>query len=123
MSHIVTIKTQVRDAAAVRTACQRLGLPPPQEGTATLFSGQATGLIVKLPGWSFPVVCELPTATLKFDNYLGAWGEQKELSKFLQMYAVEKAKSEAHRLGHAVSEQRLADDSIKLNIQVQRGAA
>ena len=29
MSHIVEIKTQVRDAAAVQAACRRLGLSPP----------------------------------------------------------------------------------------------
>jgi hypothetical protein len=29
LSHIVTIKTEVRDAAAVRAACRRLGLTEP----------------------------------------------------------------------------------------------
>jgi hypothetical protein len=29
MSHIVHIKTQVREASAVAAACQRLQLPPP----------------------------------------------------------------------------------------------
>ena len=33
MSHIVTIKTEVRDAAAVRAACRRLGLAEPTHGT------------------------------------------------------------------------------------------
>ena len=50
MSHIVSIKTRVTDPAALAAACRRLGLDPPVEGTATLFSGQATGLIVNLPG-------------------------------------------------------------------------
>ena len=55
MSHIVEIKTEVRDAAAAaRVACQRLKLEPPTHGTAKLFSGSATGLIVKLPGWRYP---------------------------------------------------------------------
>jgi len=123
VSHIVTIVTHVRDGAAVAAACRRLGLSPPVERTATLFSGSATGLVVELPGWNYPVVCELPTGTLKYDNYGGAWGEQRELDKFLQMYAVERAKIEARRKGHAVAEQFLADGSIKLTIQVQGGAA
>ena len=29
MSHIVRVQTQVKDAAAVQAACQRLGLPAP----------------------------------------------------------------------------------------------
>ena len=44
MSHIVTIKTEVRDPAAVAAACLRLGLPEPVHGTAKLFDGEATGL-------------------------------------------------------------------------------
>ena len=122
MSHIVTIETQVRDAAAVAAACQRLGLPPPAERTVRLFSGQATGLTVELPGWNDPVVCDLTSGNLKFDNYEGSWGNRAELEKFLQMYACEKAKIEARRQGHSITEQPLADGSIKLTIQVAGGA-
>ena len=123
MSHIVTIQTQVRDAAAVMAACQRLGLPPPVQRTVSLFTGSATGLAVELPGWSYPVVCELPTGTLCYDNYEGRWGDPEKLGRLLQMYAVEKARIEARRQGHSVTEQPLADGSIKLTIQVGGGAA
>ena len=122
MSHIVTIQTQVRDAAAVAAACRRLGLSLPIERTVRLFSGPATGLAVELSGWNYPVVCELASGNLKFDNYGGSWGNQAELEKFLQMYACEKAKIEARRQGHSVTEQPLADGSIKLTIQVAGGA-
>jgi hypothetical protein len=122
VSHIVTIQTQVRDAAAVAGACQRLGLPLPAERTVRLFSGQATGLAVELPGWHYPVVCDLASGNLKFDNYQGSWGSQTELDRFLQAYACEKAKIEARRQGHSVTEQPLADGSIKLTIQVAGGA-
>lgn len=123
MSHIVTIKTQIRDAEAVQLACRRLGLPPPVHGTTQLFSGRVTGLAVQLPGWNYPAVCDLASGQVDFDNYGGAWGNQKELEKFIQMYAVEKARLEARRRGHTVIEQSLADGSIKLTIQVQGGAA
>jgi len=43
LSHIVIIKTEVRDAEAVRDACKRLGLTEPVQGTARLFEGEATG--------------------------------------------------------------------------------
>lgn len=51
MSHIVTIATQVRDAAAVALACRRLNLPQPVHGRTKLFSGEVEGLAVQLPGW------------------------------------------------------------------------
>ena len=51
LSHIVTIKTEVRDATAVRAACQRLGLPVPVQGKTRLFSGEVEGLAVQLPDW------------------------------------------------------------------------
>lgn len=118
MSHIVTIQTQVRDPVAIRAACDRLKLPNPIEETVPLFSGQARGYAVRLPGWTYPVVCQTESGTLKYDNFQGHWGEQAELDRFLQMYAVEKAKLEARRRGHTVTEQSLADGSVKLVVQV-----
>jgi hypothetical protein len=124
LSHTVSIKTEVRDAAAVRAACQRLGLAEPVQGKVWLFSDEVSGLAVKLPDWEYPVVCDLPTGQVKFDNFDGRWGDQKELDKFLQSYAVEKTKIEARKKGMAVAEQQFADGSIKLTIQVgARGAA
>lgn len=123
MSHIVTIETQVRDPAAVRAACRRLQLPPPSEGTFRLFSGAAAGLGVRLPGWRYPVVCRTETGTLQYDNFNGRWGEAAQLDRFLQAYAVEKAKVEARHQGHSVREQRLEDGSVKLTVQVPGGAA
>jgi hypothetical protein len=92
MSHIVTIKTEVRDASAVQAACERLKLPAAAHGLHGLFSGTAQGLAVQLPGWTYPAVCNLKTGKIEFDNYGGRWGNQQELDRFLQAYAVEKAK-------------------------------
>ena len=118
MSHIVEIKTEVRDEAAVKAACVRLQIPTPEHKTCRLFNATATGLCVQLPGWSYPVVCDLQSGALQFDNYNGAWGEQKHLNSFLQAYAVEKSKLEARKKGHTCSETRLEDGSIKLTIRV-----
>jgi hypothetical protein len=52
VSHIVTIQTEVRDAAAVVAACKRLGLPSPVQRTVKLFSSSASGVAVELPGWN-----------------------------------------------------------------------
>ncbi len=73
---------------------------------------------MKLPGWNYPVVFDLTTGQVAFDNYNGRWGEQSKLGALLQMYAVEKSKIEARKRGHTVTEQALADGSIKLTIQV-----
>lgn len=118
MSHIVEVKTEVRDAAAVGCACRRLRLPPPVQGTHRLFSGQVTGLAVHLPDWRYPVICQLATGQIQYDNYSGRWGQQQHLDRFLQAYAVEKTLAEARRKGHTVTEQALADGSIKLTVQV-----
>jgi hypothetical protein len=123
MSHVVVIKTEIRDAAAVRAACQRLCLAAPVQGTTRLFSGQVTGLAVRLPDWTYPVVCDTNSGQVRYDNYQGRWGDPRCLDKFLQIYAVEKAKIEARKRGHAVTEQQLADGSIKLTVQVAGGAA
>ena len=118
MSHIVEIKTEVRDAVAVQAACQRLQLEPAVHGTAKLFSSEATGLIVRLPDWRYPAVFDTQAGQAWYDNYGGRWGQQLHFDRFLQAYAVEKTKVEARRKGHTVTEQSLADGSIKLTVSV-----
>jgi hypothetical protein len=73
LSHLVSIETKVHDPAAVAAACQRLGLPAPVQGTAQLYSGEATGLLVQLPGWQYPAVIDTLTGTIRFDNFNGHW--------------------------------------------------
>ena len=123
MSHTVQIQTQIRDIDAVLAACQRLQLPPPVQGTTQLFNSSVTGLAVQLPGWNYPIVCQLDAGSVQFDNYGGTWGEQKELDRFMQAYAAEKANIEARKKGYTVTEQPLSNGSIKLTIQVAGGAA
>jgi hypothetical protein len=43
LSDLVTTKTAIRDATAIRAACQWLGLAQPVQGTTRLFSGEVTG--------------------------------------------------------------------------------
>jgi hypothetical protein len=118
LSHVVEIKTEVRDEQAVRAACVRLQLAPPEHKTVRLFSATATGLCLQLPGWQYPVVCNLQSGAVQYDNYNGAWGEQGRLNQFLQGYAVEKAKIEARKKGHTCSESRLEDGSIRVTVHV-----
>ena len=104
MSHIVEIKTEVRDEQAVRAACIRLKLAAPEHKACRLFNTTVSGLAVQLPGWNYPVVANLETGSVQYDNFNGHWGEQRELHRFLQAYAVEKAKIEARKKGHMCTE-------------------
>ncbi len=124
MSHIVSIHTQVRDEAALVAACQRLALPAPTHGQAVLYGQQeATGMLVQLPGWRYPVVCDLASGALHYDDFGGRWGQRPELDRLLQSYAVEAAKRAARRRGHSVVEEPLANGAIKLIIQTTGGVA
>ena len=76
MSHIVQIQTQVRDPVAVAAACRRLGLAEPQQRMAKLFTSTEEGLVIQLPGWRYPVVCDLTSGALKYDNFNGNWNDQ-----------------------------------------------
>ena len=117
MSHTVQIPTEVNDAVAVAAACQRLNLPEATHGSAHLYASEATGLIVRLPNWEYPIVIDTQTGSIQFDNFEGVWGDPSHLGRFLQIYACEKAKLEARRHGHPVTETQLEDGRIRLEIQ------
>ena len=118
MSHIVQIQAKISDPAAVAAACRRLSLVEPVHGTVELFSSVATGLLVQLHNWTYPVVIDTATGMAQYDNFGGRWGDQHQLDKFIQMYAVEKAKLEARKRGHSVSEKMLQNGSILVQVQV-----
>jgi hypothetical protein len=120
MSHIVTIQTRVHDPAAIGAACQRMNLPAPVQGTARIYESEATGLLVQLPGWQYPLAIDTQSGTVRYDNFGGTWGAQEHLDRFLQAYALEKVKLEARKKGFAVSEQALQDGSVK--VQIVEGA-
>lgn len=118
MSHIVTIRTQVRDPLAIQSACSRLKLPAPVYGPAKLFVTEKIGWVVKLTDWIYPIVCNTNTGDIDADSYEGRWGLQQRLDEFVQAYAVEKAKIEARKAGHTATEHLLADGSIRVCVQV-----
>ncbi len=116
MSHLVSLQVRLHHPAAVAAACTRLGLPAPVQGTARFYSGTATGLLVQLPGWKYPVVIDPHTGNVSMDNFEGRWGEQAQLDRLMQAYAVEKARAEARKKGYQVTETALQDGAIKLTI-------
>ena len=118
MSHIVCISVEVRDLEAIKSAARRLNLKEPVHGKAEIFNTNVEGVLVNLPDWIYPVVCQLETGEVKCDNYGGQWGNAVHLRRFVQMYGVEKASIEARRKGYSVVEQPLADGSIKLTVNL-----
>jgi hypothetical protein len=108
----------MRDETAIQSACKRLHLPRATHGTFDLYQTTATGLGIELPHWRYPVVANLKSGQIRFDNYGGRWGNQEFLDRFLQGYAVEKAKIEARKKGHSIVEQRLGNGSIKVTVNV-----
>jgi hypothetical protein len=73
-SHIVEIKTEVRDPESLWAAYRRLGLAEPVHRTTKLDRGQATGWAVRLPDWNYPVVFDTAKGEARFDNFGGYWG-------------------------------------------------
>ena len=77
MSHIVSVRTEIRDKQAVESACSRLKWPEPVLGKHRLFSTTVEGLGVQAPRWQYPIVCNLQSGELAYDNFEGHWGEEK----------------------------------------------
>jgi hypothetical protein len=120
MSHIVTIEVKVRDLEAIRKTCQRMELKEPCCGKARLFQKTVQGILVRLPEWKFPIVIDLQTGNIQYDNYEGNWGRQEELDKFLMFYGAEKAKLEAAKEGRTCAETVLGNGRVMIEIQPER---
>lgn len=118
MSHTVTIKTQLKDEAAIAAACKELGIAAPVRGKASLYdtATEHEGVIIKLKGWHYPVIIDTKTGGIQYDNYNGEWGAQAELDRFTQLYAVHKATADAQRRGFLVRRVVGKNDNIHLEV-------
>ncbi len=104
--------------ALLSSVLGRLALPEPVQGTAQLYGGNVTGLLVKLTDWLYPVVIDTTTGQARYDNYEGSWGDERHLHRFLQAYVVERSRIEARKKSYLTTEQSLADGSILVEIEV-----
>lgn len=118
MSHIVTIKTEVRDAEAVSLACKRPGLEEPRHGTAQLFEGEGDRAAGQTAGLGLPRRRRHRHGAGPLRQLRGQWGDPSHLNAFVQSYAICKANLEARKRGHSVHETGLPDGSVKLTISV-----
>ena len=120
MSHFTSIKTQIKDIAALRSACKELGLPVLQNAEAR---GYATNklkgeFVIQLKGPYDIAVNKQPDGSFGFtaDLWQGCVEKEvgKDYGKLLQLYGVHKATIEARKKGLSVMRRPQTNGSIKL---------
>jgi hypothetical protein len=122
MSHFTTIKTQIKDIEALRSACQELGLPLLQNTEARGYLGNVLKgeYIIQLKGPYDIAVNVQPDGSLGLTSDLWQGHVEQEVGKgygkLLQLYAVHKAMREARCKGHMVTRSQKHDGAIKLVI-------
>src|SRR6476646_12292961 len=120
MSHFTTIKTQIKDINALRSACQEMGLRLLQKTEARgYYENKIKGdYVIQLKG---PYDIALNKQTdgsygLTADLWQGHVEKEvgKNYGKLLQLYGVHKASIEARKRGLSVLRRQKEDGSIKL---------
>lgn len=122
MSHFTTIETQVRDIAAVRAACDEMGLTVLENTDARGYGTKRLrgDYVIRLKG-RYDVALN-KQADGAYGLTTDWWGGdvEKEVGKsygrLLQLYGVHKASREARRKGYTARRKTLRDGSIKLVI-------
>jgi hypothetical protein len=122
MSHLTTIQTLLRDVAALRAACQEMGLAVEENAIARGYgSTRHNGdLVIRLKGPYDIAVNRQQDGTFGLTTDWYAGHVEKEVGanfgRILQLYGVCKAQAEARRKGYTTRRQTLGDGSIKLTI-------
>ena len=122
MSHFTTIQTQVRDIAALRDACQELGLQVVEKADARGYAGNVLpgDYVVRLQGPYDIALNRQPDGTFGLTTDWWAGYVAKEVGpdygRLLQLYGVHKAMREARKKGLTVRRQSISDGRIKLTI-------
>ena len=122
MSHFTTIKTQIKDLDALRSASTELGLTLLQNTEARGYAGNSLkgDYVLRLKGPYDIALNRQPDSSYGLTADLWAGHVEKEVGqnygRLLQLYAVHKATKEARKKGHFVSRSQKQDGSIKLVI-------
>ena len=120
MSHFTTIKTQIKDIEALRSAMTEMGLALLQNTEARGYAGnQIKGdYIIRLKGPFDIALNQQPDGSFGLTADLWKNHVEKEVGtgygRLLQLYAVHKATLEARRKGHLVRRQLKSNGAIKL---------
>jgi hypothetical protein len=123
MSHFTTIKTQIRDVEALRSACSEMGLELLQNAEARGYYKQTTkgDYVVRLKG-PYDIAANRNTDGtygLTTDWFAGHVEAEvgPNFGKLTQLYGVHKATVEARKKGWTVQRKQVGD-SINLTIGV-----
>lgn len=122
MSHFTTIETQIRDIAALRSACVEMGLELTENTQARGYNGRtiAGEYVIRLKGPYDIALNRQASGTfqLSTDWYEGHVEREvgKNFGRLLQFYGVWKTAMEASRKGYLVTRQGFKNGSIKVTI-------
>jgi hypothetical protein len=120
MSHFTTIKTQIKDIEALKTACQEMGLTVQQNASARGYAGNEIkgDYVIQLKG-PYDIALQKQedgAYGLTADLWNGHVEKEigKNYGKLLQLYGVHKTTIEARKKGLSVIRQPARDGNIKL---------
>lgn len=118
MSHVATVKVQLKDLGCLETVCSQLGLEfrkDPHE--VQLYSGaiQAKASFM-LPGWRYPVAVG-EDGQVQYDNFGGRWGAITELNQVLRRYSEQITVRHARRLGMKIRREELPGGGVVLHLR------
>ncbi len=122
MSHFTSIKTQIKDIEALRSACaeMELSLLSNTEARGYINNKQKGDYVIRLKGPYDIALNQQPDGSLGLTSDLWEGHVERETGKgygkLLQLYAVHKAMREARRKGHLVKRSQHQDGAIKLVI-------
>lgn len=122
MSHFTTIKTQIKDIAALRAACAEMGVALLENTKARGYGKNKThgDYVVRLNGpYDIAVNRQMTGAYGLTTDWWDGHVEREagpNFGRLLQRYGVCKAQAEARRKGYTTRRQNLNDGSIKLVI-------
>ena len=124
MSHFTTIKTQIKDIEALRSACQEMGLSLLQNVEARGYYENKTrgDYVIQLKGPYDIALNKQPDGSFRLTAHLWQDHVENEVGRFygklLQLYGVYKATREARKKGHLVTRSQQQNGAIKLSISV-----
>ncbi len=120
MSHFTSIKTQIKDISALKSACKELGLTLLQNAEARgYYTNKLKGdFVIQLKGPYDIAVNKQPDGSFGITADLWEGRVEKEVGKdygkLLQLYGVHKATIEARKKGLSVMRRSQTNGSIKL---------
>lgn len=120
MSHFTTIKTQIKDIEALKTACQEMGLTVQQDASARGYAGNAIkgDYVIQLKGPYDIALQKQEDGAYGITADLWNGHVEKEVGKnygrLLQLYGVHKTTIEARKKGLSVLRQPARDGNIKI---------